>query len=78
MKVENKLAHINALIWVESEGQKAIVIGESGERLKKIATQARLSMEKFLDMRVNLKTWVKVRDSWTDDVKSMREFGYDG
>ncbi|MCS3902620.1 GTP-binding protein Era [Methylohalomonas lacus] len=78
MKVENNLAHIHALIWVESEGQKAIVIGESGERLKKIATQARLSMEKFLDMRVNLKTWVKVRDSWTDDVKSMREFGYDG
>lgn len=78
MKVANNLAHIHALIWVESEGQKAIVIGEGGERLKKIATQARISMEKFLDMRVNLKTWVKVRDSWTDDVKSMREFGYDG
>lgn len=78
MKVEGDLAHIHALIWVESDGQKAIVIGEAGSRLKQIASNARLSMEKFLDMRVNLKTWVKVRESWTDDARSMREFGYDG
>lgn len=78
MKVLDDIAHIHALIWVESEGQKAIVIGEAGRKLKSIASSARLGMEKFIDKRVNLKTWVKVRDKWTNDIKSMREFGYNG
>ncbi len=76
MKQETNITHIHALIWVENKGQKAIVIGESGERLKQIATAARLSMQRFLDTPVNLKTWVKIREHWTDDNHSLREFGY--
>lgn len=76
MRVEGNLAHIHALIWVENTGQKAIVIGEGGRRMKQIGTPARLAMEKFLDQRVNLQTWVRIREHWTDDAKIMREFGY--
>lgn len=77
MQEEGNLTHIHALIWVENKGQKAIVIGEGGQRLKQISTAARQSMERFLDSRVNLKTWVKIREKWTDDDRSLREFGYD-
>lgn len=77
MHMEAGMAHIHALVWVESDSQKAIVIGRDGARLKRIATAARQSMERFLDTRVNLKTWVKVRKDWTDDQHSLREFGYD-
>lgn len=77
MKEERDITHIHALIWVENKGQKAIVIGQGGLRLKTVSTAARKAMEQFLDTRVNLKTWVKIRDSWTDDNQSLREFGYD-
>lgn len=77
MKEEKDITHINALVWVENSGQKAIVIGQGGQRLKTIASAARQSMERFLDTRVNLKTWVKIRERWTDDSRSLREFGYD-
>lgn len=78
MKEESHITHIHALIWVENKGQKAIVIGQSGQRLKQIASAARRSMEHFLGNRVNLKTWVKIRERWTDDGRSLHEFGYDG
>jgi len=77
MREDDRITHINALIWVENKGQRAIVIGNAGERLKQIATAARQSMERFLDKRVNLKTWVKIREHWTDDRRSLHEFGYD-
>ena len=77
MKEDLGITHIHALIWVENKGQKGIVIGESGQHLKQIATAARKSIEQFLDTRVNLKTWVKIREHWTDDNRSLREFGYD-
>lgn len=77
MRVEDDLAHIHALIWVENPGQKAIVIGENGYRLKQVGIKARLNMEKFLGKRVNLQTWVRIRERWMDDSKSIREFGYD-
>lgn len=76
MKEEAHLVHIHALIWVENKGQKAIVIGDDGGHLKQVASAARQSMQSFLDRRINLKTWVKVRDKWTNDNRSLHEFGY--
>lgn len=71
------LVDIHALIWVQRPNHKPIVIGEDGERLKRIATRARLDMEKLLDSRVNLKCWVKVRENWTNDEKLLRDLGYE-
>ena len=67
---------INAVIWVESTGQKRIVIGHGGEQLKGVGMQARKDLEQMLGGRVHLELWVKVRRHWRDDLKSLREFGY--
>ena len=67
---------IEATIWVEREGQKAIVIGAGGAQLKAIGSAARRAMEKLFDRRVYLKLWVKVRENWSDDEASLRRFGY--
>lgn len=67
---------IDATIWVEREGQKAIVIGKGGEQLKAIGTAARGAMQKVFDRRVHLKLWVKVRENWSDDEAALRRFGY--
>lgn len=77
-KFEDKenIVHIHALIWVEKESQKAIVIGENGERLKKIGTQARLDMEKMLEKKVFLKLWCKVKSGWSDDERALQSLGY--
>lgn len=75
-KADIVITDIHAMVWVETEGQKAIVIGQSGERMKQISTAARRSMEEFLQHKVNLKTWVKVRGKWTDDERSLSQFGY--
>ena len=75
-RVELKVTHISALILVEREGQKKIIIGTSGERLKKIGQQARADMESLLDCKVMLKTWVKVRSGWSDDERALRSLGY--
>jgi len=69
-------AEIDATIWVEREGQKAIVIGKGGEQLKAIGTAARGAMQKVFDRRVHLKLWVKVRENWSDDEAALRRFGY--
>ncbi len=76
-KIENNITHIHAIIWVEKESQKPIVIGKQGANLKNVGTQARLDMERNLDMKVNLQLWVKVRDSWADDQRALHELGYD-
>ncbi len=68
--------HIDALILVERDGQKKILIGEKGERLKKIGQQARLDMEKLFGARVMLRLWVKVRKGWSDDERALRNLGY--
>lgn len=68
--------HISTLILVEREGQKKIVIGANGQRLKSIGQQARLDMEKLFDCKVMLKTWVKVRSHWSDDERALRSLGY--
>lgn len=75
-KFEKKIRHISALILVEREGQKKIIIGEKGSRLKKIGQQARIDMEKLFDGRVMLNLWVKVRSGWSDDDRALRSLGY--
>ena len=74
---EDGLAEIAAVIWVEREGQKAIVIGAGGERLKKIGSAARRGIEKLLDRRAYLRLWVKVREGWSDDEAALRQLGYE-
>jgi len=68
---------INALIWVERPGQKAIVIGNKGEALKAAATEARLQMQKLFDRRVHLDVWVKVNKSWSSNEAALARLGYE-
>ena len=78
-KVEDtdKVIRINALIIVEREGQKRILIGKKGERLKSIGTQARHDMEDLLGKKVYLELWVKVKANWSDREGLLQDFGYD-
>jgi GTP-binding protein Era len=69
------LLRIAALIIVEKEGQKKIVIGDAGERLKKIGQQARLDMEQMFGAKVMLKLWVKVRRGWADNERALNSLG---
>jgi GTP-binding protein Era len=68
---------IAAGIVVERDAHKGMVIGEGGERLKRIGTEARQELEKLLDARVFLELWVKVRSGWADDEAHLRSYGYD-
>jgi GTP-binding protein Era len=70
------VAEIHAVIWVEREGQKAIVIGQGGEQLKAIGTGARRHMERMFERKVFLRLWVKVREGWADDESMLKQFGY--
>lgn len=72
-----KVTEISAVIWVEREGQKVIVIGKKGAKLKKIGTQARRDIEKRIHQKIFLRLWVKVKENWTDDDKAMRGLGYE-
>jgi GTP-binding protein Era len=76
-KEEGRLRRIEATILVERESQKAIVVGAGGERLKRMGTAARKDMEKMFGGKVYLGTWVKVRRSWTDDARVLRQLGYE-
>ncbi len=69
--------HIHAVIWVEREGQKAIIIGEKGERLKRIGTQARMEMERMFQSKVFLQLLVRVKEGWSDDARVMARMGYE-
>jgi GTP-binding protein Era len=75
-RAEKKVTHISALILVERDGQKKIIIGSNGERIKKIGEQARADIESLLDCKVMLRTWVKVRSGWSDDERALRSLGY--
>ena len=71
------ILHIHALILVERNGQKKILVGESGERLKSIGTAARKDMQKVFDTKVMLKLWVKVKSGWSDDLRALKTLGLD-
>ncbi len=70
------ITRISAVIWVEREGQKVIVIGKKGEMLKKIGQQARLALEKLLGQKVYLNLWVKVKKGWSDNARALQGLGY--
>jgi GTP-binding protein Era len=67
---------IHAVIYVEKPGQKAIIIGKGGIRIKSIGESAREEMEKFLQKKVHLETWVKVKEKWSDDARILQSLGY--
>ncbi len=76
-RAHKRFMRIAATIVVERDGHKAMVIGEGGERLKRISTEARQELEKLLDAKVFLEVWVKVRSGWADDEARVRSFGYE-
>lgn len=76
-RAHGRLVRIAATIVVERDGHKAMVIGEKGERLKRIGTEARQELETLMDCKVFLELWVKVRSGWADDEARVRSFGYE-
>jgi GTP-binding protein Era len=76
-KMEEGILHISALIFVERNGQKRILIGEGGSRLRSIGTDARQDMESLFDCKVMLRLWIKVKSGWSDDERALRSLGYD-
>ena len=71
-----RLVRIGAVIWVERDTQKGIVIGEGGATLREAGRQAREGMERAFGRKVFLETWVKVREGWSDDEQALRSLGY--
>jgi len=76
-ETEGRLRRIHAAIIVDKPAHKGIVIGKGGEKLKKVASQARLEMEKLFDGKVFLETWVKVRSGWADNERALKSLGYE-
>ena len=74
---DNGVLHVNALILVERNSQKSIIIGKQGARLKQIGRDARLDMEEQFGQRVFLEIWVKVKDGWADDERALKSLGYE-
>jgi len=68
---------INAVIWVERTGQKAIVIGQGGEGLKEVGRAARIELSKLFGKPVHLELWVKVKENWSDSEAALRQLGYE-
>lgn len=75
-KEEEKLIRIHALIWVEKENHKRMVIGDKGKKLKEMATSARLDMEEMLEKKVFLQCWCKVKTGWADNESLLKQLGY--
>ena len=74
---EGEVLHISAVIFVERTGQKRILIGDKGSRLRSIGMDARRDMEGLFDSKVMLRLWVKVKSGWSDDERALRSLGYD-
>ena len=74
---QDAVLHISALIFVERKGQKKILVGEGGSRLRSIGSDARRDMELLFDSKVMLRLWVKVKSGWSDDERALRSLGYD-
>ena len=75
-KDDGKTIHIDMTAYVERQGQKVILIGKSGQRLKRIGTDARTDIEVLLSRKVMLNLWVKVKSGWSDDERALRSLGY--
>ena len=75
-KEDDKRIHINAIIYVERDSQKGIIIGHQGVALKKVSTEARKSLEKFFDKSVFLEVFVKVDKDWRSSERELNNFGY--
>ncbi len=76
-KQEKKLRRISAAILVDKEAHKAMLLGKKGEKIKEIATQARIDMEKLFDGKVFLEVFIKVRSGWADDARMLQTLGYE-
>ncbi len=74
---EGNLRRIGATIVVERDAHKGMIIGEGGERLKRIGSEARQELERLLEAKVFLELWVKVRSGWADDERHLRSYGYE-
>ncbi len=74
---KGKVTHIDATIFVERDGQKTILIGRDGSKLKRVGTEARLDIERLLSTKVMLTTWVKVKSGWSNDDRALKSLGYD-
>jgi GTP-binding protein Era len=72
-----RMVRVHATVLVDRDAHKAMIIGEGGERLKRISTEARQDMEKLFDAKVFLQVWVKVKTGWADDAAKLRSYGYD-
>jgi GTPase len=72
-----RMVRIAATLVVERDSHKAMIIGEGGERLKRIGTEARQELEQLFDAKVFLQLFVKVRSGWADDEARVRSFGYE-
>ena len=75
-KESEKSIHINAVIYVERESQKGIIIGHNGVALKKVSTEARKTLEKFFDKSIYLEIFVKVDKDWRNSNKRLEAYGY--
>lgn len=75
-KRKDGLLRIGAIVWVEREGQKQIVIGKGGDVLKFVGTEARRALQSLFDEKVFVRLWVKVSRDWSDNERALRQFGY--
>ncbi len=76
-KEKDKIINIAAVIYVERPGQKIIIIGKKGDKLKEVGTKARLDIEKLLGKKVYLQLWVKIKRGWSDDETMLQNLGYE-
>ena len=73
---QKKITKIYAIVWVERDSQKNIVIGKQGEMLKKVGTDARIDIEKLIDKKVYLQIWVKVKKGWANSERALQSLGF--
>jgi GTP-binding protein Era len=74
---DGAMYRIGAVIWVDRDGHKPIVLGRGGVHIKRIASEARVDMEKLFGRKVFLQVWVKVKGGWADDSRLIKQFGYE-
>lgn len=75
-KEKDDTDYISAVIYVERESQKGIILGHQGQMIKKLGTEARKDIEKFIDKKCYLKLFVKVKENWRNNLKDLKHFGY--